>query len=114
MYACIWLIVCTLMQCSNTALHKAAKHAHMNVVELLVTKGANMNLRNKVHSNYNFMFTYFLYNFSYNYETIAILNYNYIKEDNTPLHLSSKEGHPMVLRYLLRHDANPKMRNKVA
>ena len=38
------------MQCGNTALHKAAKHAHMNVVKLLVTKGANMNLRNKVHS----------------------------------------------------------------
>ena len=52
MYNCVWLggtvIVTITVQKGETALHLAAAHGHINVVQLLTGANADLNLQDKV------------------------------------------------------------------
>jgi ankyrin repeat protein len=70
----------------TTPLHLASEHGHINIVEYLVNKGANVDPKNE--------------------NIIMFLSSDILFHEITPLHFASSNGHIDIVEYLVNKGAN--------
>ena len=99
----LMVIVLIYRQNQQSALHKAARSVHKDVVEVLVEKGAKIELKDKV------FFTHIM-----GVTSAAIILFKSLKNGNTPLHLAVMHGQTAVVKYLVAKGANLSARNDVS
>ena len=76
---------------------------HLQVAELLINNGANINYKDGVSDNYC------------NHGFQRFLTFNIFSQyGRTPLHRASKEGHPELVKLLVQSHANVNVKNNVS
>jgi ankyrin repeat protein len=71
---------------NNTPLHLASQHGHIDIVEYLVNKGANVDSKDR--------------------SIVMFLSSDILFHGITPLHYASEHGHIDIVEYLVNKGAN--------
>ena len=88
-----------LTQDEETPLHVSSKSGHVDIVNVLLSHGAGIDVKNEA-SKYS--------------DITSIKSLLLIQYEETPLHLSSKSGHVDILNVLISHGADIHVKNKVS
>ena len=88
-----------LLQAHQTPLHLSCESGHVDIVNVLLSHGADVHVKDRV-SKYS--------------DITSIKSLLLIQNEDTPLHLSCKSGHVDIVNVLLSHGADIHVRNKVS
>ena len=88
-----------LIQDHQTPLHLSCERGHVDIVNVLLSHGADIHVKDKV-SIYS--------------DITSIKSLLLIQDGDTPLHLSCKSGHVDIVNVLLSHGADIDVKNNVS